>query len=402
MPSFIKDRKELLQKKLIMPSFFKDRQKPKTSNSANARFQAGANYSNLEVLSHVGMVVDEKDMIAVSKKQQTPTNLFLQKKGVKEEVKKMDFYVSIHFLDGVIVTHSGNKKKLVKDSLPVFAVASYKKKIAGINKSVTTNMLSCQLENHPSSIGNNRERYFARFVDEIQDKIHTIKLSAPMLRKKGISKFQFEPRVIEFQIGLMKGSQVIYLGSASLTLQGDELGKQQSIPVKSKTPTKSGVKRNVQTSSCVNMISASFTDNPGCKYSLQRAMLRVSVSTNGDLTQVPNGIGNIAVNITQSLSCFSGLSFDMASSTGSMSSEEEVAFSPYQITNRRKDDHMLNVNGVSSDDVSDKYYIPETSFEFDGLSECTNSSYIASSDEDDDTNFLENVSIGTIKWKDEF
>jgi hypothetical protein len=400
------------REEIRMPSFFKDRKKPKKGNAINARFNGGANYSNLEALSHVGMVVDEKDMIAVSKKQSTPRNPF-QKKAGKDEIKKMDFYVTIDLLDGIIVTNSGSRKKVVKDGMPVFAVASYKKKIAGIPKSVTTNIPSCQLKSHPSSIGNNRERYFARFADEIQDRSHTFKLSAPMLMQKGITKSRCEPREVEFQIGLMKGSQVIYLGSATLTLQGDEQGKRQSIPVKSKKPKKSGVKRNMKKESSVNMISASFTDTPGCKYSLQRSMLRVSVSTDSNLAQAPDGVGHISVNITQSLSYLSGLSFDMASSTGSLSSEEEIAFSPYH---KQKNGHMLNLSSTQSEMISDKYNIPETSFEFDGISESTGTSasrhtkhsFTASSDEDDEDDeddesaLLEDVSIGTIKWKDEF
>ena len=407
-----------------MPGFFKDR---KRSNLTAARFRSGPNYSNLEAPSCVGgMVVDEKDMVTVSKKKQSEA--FFQKKKIGCDIRHMDFYVKIDLLDGIIVTNSGNRKNMVKDGLPIFAVVSYKKKIAGINKSFTTNIPSCKLESHPSSIGKNRERYYAMFNDETQDGSQTFKLSAPM-RKKGS---HFEPRLVEFQIGLMKGSQVIYLGNATLTLNGDEKGKRQSIPVGSKTKSKSGIKGNIKKDPPTRMISASFSDCPGCKYSLQRSMLRVSVSTDSNF----NGVEHISVNITESLSYLSGLSFDMADSTGSLSSEEEVEFPPH-LENRGNDtvsgdiSHRYNFSGKNdkkimydsiSENHSHKYTIPQASFEFDAISEGTGSissseqhhsnstqaststraSSLLSSEEDDDSTFLEEVSIGTIKWKDEF
>jgi len=153
---------------------------------------------------------------------------------------------------------------------------------------VKTNIMSLPLVKSKSSIGN-RERYYARFSDT--EELQTFDLTAAMDIDPN-SKSGFSTRELDLEISLMRGPDMLKIGATTMVLNGDEEGSMQLISVNAEkvvtnTLRKAMTANKPSRTSSSNITttgakSISFASDPTQKYTLQRSILRLSVSSNED------------------------------------------------------------------------------------------------------------------------
>lgn len=205
---------------------------------------------------------------------------FTKSKRVKDFTT---FTAVIDSIDGIISTNTGRHVPLGQRNQPIFAILSYYKRVATTGNTVKTNMLSLPLVKSSSSIGK-RERYFARFSED--DDQQSFNLATAMRRSDNF-KCGYEPRELDFEISLMRGSEVAKLGYATLVLTGDEDGTLQLISVNSDKAVTNTVRKamvaNKPSKTSLSSVTTtgakmvSFSNDPTHKYTLQRGILRVSI-----------------------------------------------------------------------------------------------------------------------------
>ena len=238
----------------------------------------------------------------------------------KKEKKVITFTAIMDSIDGIIATNHGRQSLIGQRNQPVFVVVSYYKKIMSTGKTVKTNMLSLPLVKSNSSIGK-RVRLYAKFSDE--DHPQTFSLSAAM-RRDSSYKSGYEPRELDVEISLMRGSEVVKLGSTAIVLSGDEDGSMQIVAVNSSKAITNTVRKamiaNKPSKTSVSSLSTttakmvSFASDPSCKYTLQRSILRFSVLVKGtnksqsqyleDTSNMPSSM-ILSVGNSDSVSCLS-------------------------------------------------------------------------------------------------
>lgn len=212
-------------------------------------------------------------------------------KAKKQENKDIiTFEASIDSIDGIIATSTGRMGAIGQRDQPTFAIISYYKKVVSTGSAVKTNMLSLPLVKSSSSIGK-RERYYAKFTED--DEPQSFNLSACMRRNSNY-KSGYEPRELDFEISLMRGSEVMKLGTSTLVLHGNESGSIQLIPAgTTKTVTNTlrkamiankPSKTSVSSVTTAGTRTVSFSNDPTRKYTLQRSILRVTVFIKGEET----------------------------------------------------------------------------------------------------------------------
>ncbi len=201
----------------------------------------------------------------------------------------VEFSIAIEAVDGIIATGTGRRPNPGQYNVPTFAVISYRQKVSGSQKIVKSNIPSMPLQKSASSIGN-RERYHASFGYREGPRIEpeVIEMALPMtVDNRSLSGY--ETKQIDFSLGLMKGSEVLNMGVACVSLNGDELedsklvrlGEEKTV----KTTSIRGKKKvTTSTTTAVGARCMSFSQDPSRKYSLQRATLRVTVKSR---VQVP-------------------------------------------------------------------------------------------------------------------
>lgn len=221
-----------------------------------------------------------------------------------QDYEIVDFTISIESFDGIIMTScattnitnsfvsSSKKSSTGPSSVPVLGVVTYQQ-MAGNHSKVKTHIPSMPLVKSKSSIGK-RERYCAVFgkpsnrnKKASSGNQEQIKISLPMKRSKSRPSGYAE-RQLNLTIGIMRGSEVIKLGAASVPLNGDEYGESRLIPIVQKGNEKSStiqISRTYKSSritsgrpkTILGARSACFSSDPSRKYSIQCASLRLSI-----------------------------------------------------------------------------------------------------------------------------
>lgn len=216
----------------------------------------------------------------------------------KNEKDILSFTAVIDSIDGIICTKNLRQTVHGQRDLPVFAILSYHKKVVNTGKALKTNMLSLPLLKSSSSIGN-RERLYANFSED--EEPQSFSLSSAMRRDVNF-KSGYEPRELDFEISLMRGSEVIKMGIVPLILTGEENGCLQMISIQSSKTVRKSMTANKPTKISVSSVVAtgnkmiSFRNDSSCKYSLQRSVLRLSVSIQKEKVSpdyMQNDIGNL-------------------------------------------------------------------------------------------------------------
>lgn len=263
---------------------FLRRQKPQKSRKGGVSIEGSVAISRDSTMASSEA---SSDLSLLTKKHRQPT--FVRSHKPKDIIA---FTAVIDSIDGIIATNTGKKLVNGKSTLPVFAVISYYKKVVSTGNIVKTNMMSMPLVKSTSSIGN-RERYFGSFAQDPEPL--SVTLSAAMRRDPRF-KSGYEPRELNFDISLMRGSEVVKLGTSSLILTGDEKGTIQLLPVSSSKTVTNTVRKamvankpsktNVSNISTTGAKMVSFQDDPTRKYTLQRAVMRVSVHIQDDASAI--------------------------------------------------------------------------------------------------------------------
>jgi len=197
-----------------------------------------------------------------------------------DKIEILDFAISLEAIDGIISTRT---RRSTQPHVPVFAVASYSQELRDTNDVVKSNIPSMPLMKSTSSIGN-RERYHAAFgyPDGPVNAPEVIHLGLPM-RIDNRSLAGYEARQMDITISIMRGSEVLRLGVACLSLEGDETNESKLISVGQdktvKTTRRNGKKSVTSTTktTTVGARSSAFNQDPSQRYSLQRANIRVSI-----------------------------------------------------------------------------------------------------------------------------
>ncbi len=216
--------------------------------------------------------------------ESTPT---VSSSGSSEDLRRelIDFKISIESLDGIISTNTGQRHRNIGQlGAPVFGIVSYSTKLPENGKVVKTNLPSLPLIKSTSSIGN-RDRFHACFgyPDGESNVLEQINLTLPMTRNKSAARrSEYRERRFDLDINLMRGSEVIKIGFASISLNGTETGESRLIQVGQeklvRTTRRKGNKRIPQTKkTTIGVRSVSFMKDPSRRFSLQRANLRVNV-----------------------------------------------------------------------------------------------------------------------------
>jgi len=238
------------------------------------------------------IIVDEKDMHAVTKKFSSSTSIVRTPtisttssgNSSKKETDIIDFTISIEALDGIIATNTrGRHANIGQLGVPVFGVVAYRQKIAGSKNVVKSNIPSMPLVKSNSSFGN-RDRFHAGFGythERRGNKHEQIKIAIPM-RKNKYSASGYIDRQFDLSFSLMRGSEVIKMGVVSTILSGNERGESKLVQIsQEKTVRTTRMKGNTRISrkskTTVGARTASFIQDPSRRYSLQRANIRVTV-----------------------------------------------------------------------------------------------------------------------------
>lgn len=218
------------------------------------------------------------------------------------DIDMIDFTISIEAIDGIIMTSSttanivrlANPKKAKDDRQrlpPVFGLVTYQQSV-GAHSEHKTNIPSRPLVKSKSSIGK-RERYCAsfgsssRYKKNSDKKLEQIKMTMPMRKSKSRPSGYVEKQ-LDLCVGLMRESEVIKLGLASVPLYGDEYDESKLIPVvqqeKEKALTATRMYKNRSLSrkpkTILGVKSVYFPSDPSRKYSIQCANLRLSIKAN--------------------------------------------------------------------------------------------------------------------------
>ena len=397
---------------------------------------------------HRQIIVDEKEMKTVTRKgRNVPSNQQLSKSkstvssasgsSALSTADIIDFTVSIEALDGIISTNTGGRHKNIGQlGGPVFGVISYSQKVSGNANVIKTNIPSMPLVKSASSIGN-RERYQAAFgyPDGNVNALEQVQLTLPM-NKSRTGKSGFRPRHFDLTLSLMRGSEVMKLGVASITLCGDECGESKLVAIgQEKTVHTTRMKGNRPVShkskTTVGARSASFINDPSRRFSLQRSTLRVTIvakqrTGNGATSAYLQRASKtpytpvtelLSFGFSDTVSVITGAmengssSFEVVSTIQSHDSDDSLLNKVSAVTLSRSDEskalesqnYFLREDGKdgslhesdfdSADDEST--YCPATSLGFMKFDD--NSTVDGSAGE---STFLDNVSLGSIKFKD--
>lgn len=365
----------------------------------------------------------------------------------------IDFTISIEAIDGIIVTSSTAAKitrlgttKKAEDELnmpPVFSLVTYQHS-AGAHGNLKTNIPSRQLVKSKSSIGR-RERYYAYFGSsgrsrkKSDKKLDQIKITMPMRKNKSRPSGYVEKK-LDLSVGLMRGSEVIKLGSACVALHGDECGESKLVPVvqeqKEKSTNTARLSRNRSITRKPKTIlgarSVCFSSDPSRKYSIQCANLRLSVKANYRPVTKPTSLGTNLVEDEKSiLSKYLPIGQESAISVKVVQSSEEGSNGFEMIENNQRslsyrDSLFDNLSRASMSLTTDRSPIAskdedeshattshasvESEEDYRSISTSTSneSSGVSYTDDEshhcDDTatlgeesTFIDNISLGTIK-----
>ena len=414
----------------------------KTSNhgySARSKRNNDQNFSIISEASSELRLLTKKHSLSGRKNRS-----FAKAKTDKDVVA---FTAVIDSIDGIICTSTGRQGSIGQRSLPVFAVISYYKKVVTTGNTVKTNMLSLPLVKSTSSIGF-RDRYYAKFSEDEEPQVFS--LSAAMRKLKG-SQSGYEPRELDFDISLMRGSEVVKIGSTTLVMKGDEDGSIQLLPVNTEKAVTNTLRKamtankpartNMSSISTTGAKTISFIDDPTRKYTLQRSILRVSVHQTRntppsqylqDPAHVPSSM-MLSIGHSDSISCLSsggvttevlkqkaphhsqnivGKNYNKLPSLRTASTDLDLSFSNTDVSSdsrTRSGDlnymkHGLKLldsedNDLSIDDAIESYdsYGGDSTHIACFSSEETVS--VRRTFSEDESTILDDVSIGTIKFK---
>jgi hypothetical protein len=380
--------------------------------------------------------VDELDEInfGSSKMKSTGKSLFgrtytVSTSGSSEDLQRdlIDFKISIELIDGIISTNTGRRHQNIGQlGAPVFGIISYSTRLPENGKIVKTNVPSMPLVKSKSSIGN-RERFHAGFgyPNGELNTLEQIHLTLPMTSNKSNERrSKYRERRLDLDINLMRGSEVIKFGFASIALCGNEVGESKLVPVSQeklvRTTRKKGNKRIPQKKkTTIGVKSVSFMKDPSRRFSLQRANVRVSVeaksrksttskhtkkNVGAPIVQIASTDKSDAVSvITSAREAFNCSSnddslLDKLSGISLSQSEETIA------ADQKYSQFLASVRNPSVDE-SDHGTIcttgDETLSKIGSMNFADSSSVFSGvdTDGDDTVTTLDNVSLGTIKFK---
>jgi len=237
------------------------------------------------------------------------------------------------------------------------------------------------------------------------------------MRKDDHSKTGYESRELDLQVGLMKGSEVIKIGTASLVLDGDENGSLQLLsiftkkvktnPVRNKSKT---TNKPIKTSKSQIVTAAtksvSFLTDPSRKYTLQRSVLRVSIDAHHNYEK---SLRNISSSMTLPLSIGSN-NYMSSVSEGPTDSVENSSSYISHLSTDIDSDGSVGLNTLMQND--------ESSFDMVGYN-CTGDDLVSTEDSDylredissdytdeefdsfsdQESALLDEISLGSIKFK---
>jgi len=204
-----------------------------------------------------------------------------------EKVEILEFMVSLQKIDGIISTKTSRRSG--ENNMPVFAVASYNQTIkeSEYGSIVKSNIPSMPLAKSTSSCIGNRDRYDASFRyrdnSNRSNVPESIYLTVPMVvDQKSMSGY--EARQMDITISIMRGSEVLELGVASLPLEGHQTNVSALLSIiddKNRKIARVNGRKSVastpRNTGAIGARSSAFKDDPSQKYSLQRATIRVSI-----------------------------------------------------------------------------------------------------------------------------
>jgi len=186
----------------------------------------------------------------------------------------INFIIAIDQIDGIRCLNLAGQGTSNAD-VPVIII-SYFKKFLPTGENVKYNIASFPIVKCNSSIGR-KEKYVAKFENDF---CNMTTLSVEMVKNK-FSKSGYDTRELTLQIGLMKGGELINLGAASLSLQGDERAASKQIPVgevmsiTKKTGNKKYVCKRSKTIT-TGLTPTSFPGDPHREYTVNKSFLRFS------------------------------------------------------------------------------------------------------------------------------
>ncbi len=273
---FIKKKKNSIQSR--PPRSGKKQPGPLSTKELN-------NHKSDEVLSMKSGASETSSQLQLLTKKHSFNSRNLSFSKSKRTKDVVTFTVAIESIDGIISTKTGRQSNLGQRSQPIFAVISYYKKVVSTGNVVKTNILSLPIVKSNSSFGN-RDRYYAKFSDS-EEESQIFELSAAMENDNN-SKSGYIPRELDLEVSLMRGSDVLKIGSATLVLNGDEDGSLQLVSVNTEKAVTNTLRKamtankpsrtNSSSSTTTGAKSVSFSSDPTQKYTLQRSIMRLSIS----------------------------------------------------------------------------------------------------------------------------
>jgi hypothetical protein len=440
VPSSLNSQR-LLKMKLLFKRKESSRRKFVSDNSSRSSWGSSVGKGSQGSTGSRQVKVDEMDNFTINSDKKDNGESLLGKtytestSGSSEESDRdlVDFIISIESLDGIMSTNKGRRHQNIGQlGAPVFGVLSYSTRLAENGKVVKTNIPSMALVKS-TSIGK-RERWHANFgyPNMESDALEQIHLTLPMVSKQMNSrKCEYHERRLDLDINLMRGSEVIRLGFASISLCGNEYGRSQLISVGQeklvRTMRKQGNKRISQKKkTTIGVKSVSFMKDPTRRFSLQRSNLRVSVraakristtktyskkESESQISQIESNveseiIKSVGTTVEQGnakdqdfhcksnddslLEKLSGISLSRSGET-TVAAEEKYNEFLATVRNPSVDESDVGTTCTEDDTLSKVSFVKfaDSSSVFSGVD----------ADGDETVTTLDNVSIGTIKFK---
>lgn len=142
----------------------------------------------------------------------------------------MDITITVDVMDGLVMEVKKMSGEPSLGTTPINAVISAMKNVSS-SRQIATHVPSLPLSLPSSNFSGKSHNLFVRWpadFDPHGDALSTFKFSrlmkkSPVLTEScSLSHLSFEPENIELAVGLMRGSEIITLGKANISIQGDE------------------------------------------------------------------------------------------------------------------------------------------------------------------------------------
>jgi hypothetical protein len=173
-------------------------------------------------------------------------------------------------------------KRIMKEDEPVFVVVTLFKKGGESDEGFKVSCVSSPMIRNHYSIGGNRKRYMAKFsareTDANDEQLPLESDIAVLMTPNKHTKSGYDSKKMDLRVSLLRGTEMVKIGSTSITLNGSETGLSKLVAVGTNEMVKNRVKKPNGSMATTTLGSAyvAFTDEPSHKYTLQRANIRIS------------------------------------------------------------------------------------------------------------------------------